>query len=65
MKNQCESCNKYFHTDLTHEDEAAAVEKIIEAVRPLGISFSTAIRLMDAAKYRLEEMATFLPLSQV
>jgi hypothetical protein len=62
MKNQCESCNKHFHTTFTHEDEAAAVSKIIEAIRPLGITFDTAIGLMDATKERLQEMATFLPL---
>lgn len=65
MKNQCETCKKHFQTTLSREEEAEAVTKIIEAVRPLGISFDTAIGLMMAAQDRLKEMATFLPLGPV
>lgn len=62
--NTCSVCNKKFYTMMAKEDEAVAVSKIIEAIRPLGVTFDTAISLMEASKEQLKEMATFLPLGR-
>ena len=58
----CSECNRPFYTFLSFEEEDAAITKIIDAVRPLGVTFDTAINLLKAAQVRLQSMATFLPL---